>query len=116
MQPRIEHPQDTDRDYDFAVLDAQGDAEDVTGWAFAFTVWNDVAETPAKLFELTSGAGEIVVDILAEGIGRIRVMSSLVGAYQPGRYRFEFSRTISGGSPDVLESGTFILTRGKPAN
>ena len=113
MLQRIEHPQDADRDYDFAVTDEQGVAENVTGWTFAFTVWNELAETPAILFEGTNAGGGVVVDVASSGLGRIRVAKSVVGSFSPGRYRFEFT-ALKGSTPDVLQSGVFILLPKKP--
>jgi hypothetical protein len=112
---RIEHPQDADRDYDFAVTDAQGNGENVTGWTFAFTVWNDVAEIPAKLFELTSAAGGIAVDVLNPGVGRILVRASALAAFDAGRYRAKLTCVRSpGASPDVLADSVFILLPKSP--
>lgn len=116
MLPSIEHPKGADRDYDFAVVDEQGAAENITGWAFAFTLWNDLAETPVKALELTSGGGGIVTDIAAGGIGRIRVLSTDVADLAAGRYRGELSCVRSNGKPEILEVVRFILVPARPSS
>lgn len=115
MLPSIEHPQGADRDYDFAVVDEQGTAENITGWAFAFTLWNDLAETPVQALELTSGGGGIVIDSASGGLGRIRVLATDVEDLSAGRYRGELSCVKSDGKPEILNVIRFILVPKRPA-
>lgn len=115
MLPSIEHPQGADRDYDFTVLDQQGEPENITGWTFAFTLWNDLAEAPVKALELTSPAGGISVEVAESGIGRIRILASAVADLAPGRYRGQLSCEKGGGQPDILATCRFILVPDRPS-
>lgn len=116
MLPRIEHPLGSDRDYDFAVLDAQGAPDDVTGSTFTFTVWDELATAPVQLLQLTSESGGIVVDVVVGGIGRLLVRASGLVGKAPGRYRALLERVKPGGHPELLEDIIFILTPAKPAS
>lgn len=102
-----------DRDFDFSVVDRHGVAEDITGWAFWFTVKSSPADADsAALFQLTSEAEEIVIDVAGEGIGRILVRAAHTKGKTPGKYRFDLQcRKGPPGSPvQTLSSGTLKLT------
>jgi hypothetical protein len=115
MLPRIEHPLGADRDYDFAVFDAQNQPENVTGWTFSFTVWNELSESPVQLFQLTSGAGGIVVDVVSTGVGRIHIRATDVQGKAPGRYRGILECVKSDATPERLDDIIFILLPTKPS-
>ncbi len=110
MARTIEHIAGDDRDYDFAVLDADDVAENVTGWTFVFIVKRDLDDDDEDaLFELTSAAGGIVVDVLAEGIGRILVRRAHTIDANLGAYQFGFKVTKVDGKGETLEVGRFLI-------
>ena len=113
MQPIIRHVQGDDCDYDFAVVDENGDAENIAGWAFWFTVKSAVSQLDAAaLFQLTSDAGEIVIDEAAAGLGRIIVRAANTKGKTPGSYQFDFQcrKGVAGTKIQTLNSGFFNLT------
>jgi hypothetical protein len=112
MLPTINHTQGDDRDYDFTVIDRDGAAENITGWAFWFAVFaSEGDDDSAHLILLTSAAGDIVIDIAAQGLGRILVRKAHTKGKAPGRYRFEFQcrKGPSGSHIETLRKGFFIL-------
>lgn len=113
MLPILTHTIGDDRDYDFAVLDSAGDPEDVTGWAFWFTVKTSAADADADaLFQLTSADAQIVVDVAAAGAGRILVRAAHTKGQPAGKYAFDFQcrKGASGAPIETLQTGTFKLT------
>ncbi len=113
MDRNLTHTLGDDRDYDFAIVDRAGVAENVTGWAFWFTVKTAASDADdAALFQLTSAAGGIVVDVAASGIGRVLVRAAHTKGQPAGKYRFDFQcrKGASGSKIETLDSGTFTLT------
>lgn len=113
MLPVITHIIGDDRDYDFAVVDSDGAADDVTGWAFWFTVKESASDADADaLFQVTSDDGGIVVDVLGSGIGRILVRSAHTKGKAAGKYQFDFQcrKGAAGGKIETLTRGIFALT------
>jgi hypothetical protein len=110
----LQHPQGADREYDFTVVDSQGAPEDISGWTFAFTVWDGQAPTPTALFALTTAAGGIVIDQAELGLGRIVIAASQINSFEPGAYSAQLTCVRRNGKPDVLYDGIFDLLRKKP--
>jgi hypothetical protein len=113
MLPVITHTIGDDRDYDFAIVDSTGAAENVAGWAFWFTVKSAASDADADaLFQLKSEDGGIVVDVIASGVGRILVRAVNTKGKPAGKYQFDF-QTRKGGAGSKIETlarGTFQLT------
>ncbi len=113
MLPVLQHTLGDDRDYDFTVVDRAGVAEDITGWAFWFTVKASAADADAAaLFQLTSAAGGIVLDVPAAGLARLLVRAAHTKGKPAGKYAFDLQcrRGPAGSRIETLERGTFLLT------
>lgn len=110
MLPVINHVIGDDQDYDFQILDAAGNPENVTGWSFHFTVKSAPADADADaVFQLTSTAAQIVVDVAATGLGRLLVRAAHTKQQAPGRYFADLQATTSGGQIKTLYRGVFNL-------
>lgn len=113
MLPTILHTLGDDRDYDFTVVDRAGVAENVAGWYFWFTVKASAADADAAaLFQLTSEAGGIVIDVAASGLGRVLVRAAHTKGEATGKYRFDLQcrKGTSGAKIETLATGIFHLT------
>lgn len=113
MQSILNLTRGDDRDFDFTVVDRTGAAEDITGWMFWFTVKTSPADPDAAaLFQLTSAAEQIVVDVAGEGIGRILVRAAHTKSSSPGNYVFDLQcRKGPPGSPvQTLSRGVLKLS------
>ena len=113
MLPTLPHTLGDDRDYDFTVVDRAGVAEDITGWAFWFTVKASAADLDAAaLFQLTSAAGGIVIDVAAAGLARVLVRAAHTKGQAAGKYRFDLQcrKGPAGSKIETLASGIFQLT------
>jgi hypothetical protein len=113
MLPLIPHTLGDDRDYDFTVVDRAGVAEDITGWAFWFTVKASAADLDAAaLFQLTSEDGGIVIDVAASGIGRVLIRAAHTKGEAAGKYRFDLQcrKGAAGAKIETLATGIFHLT------
>lgn len=108
-----DYVQGDDRDYDFTVVDIHGVAEDITGWAFWFTVKLDLADADAAaLFQLTTAAGGIVIDVAAAGLGRVCIRATHTKTAVPTVYLAELQcrKGSSGAKIETLATGTFTIT------
>lgn len=113
MLPVIQHTIGDDRDYDFAIVDSEGDAENITGWAFWFTVKSSATDIDADaVFQLASADAQIVIDSAADGLGRILVRSANTKAQARGKYQYDFQcrRGPAGSKIETLDRGIFLLT------
>ncbi len=113
MKPTLTHTIGDDTDYDFQVIASDGTPEDVTGWAFWFTVKSAATDSDAEaVLQLTSAAGRILLDAPASGLCRIRIHSSDTKALLPGRFLFDLQcrKGAPGASVETLRTGHFHLT------
>lgn len=113
MQPILDLTLGDDRELDFAVVDRGGAPEDITGWVFWFTVKSSPADADAAaLFQLTSAAAQIVIDIAGEGVGRVLVRAAHTKGKTPGKYRWDLQcrKGGPGAQIETLASGILKLT------
>jgi hypothetical protein len=113
MLPVITHTIGDDRDYDFAIFDSSGAAENITGWVFWFTVKSAAADADAAaLFQLKSEDAGILVDVVVSGLGRILVRAVHTKGKAAGKYQFDFQcrKGAAGTKIETLTRGTFLLT------
>lgn len=104
------HVQGDETEYDFAVVDAQGAPEDITGWAFWFTLKWQKTDADPGVCQLTSDAGDIVIDIVDQGVGRICFASAHTKTQEPASYFYDFQcRKGPGGKLETLDRGTFTI-------
>lgn len=80
----------------FAVVDGNGDAVDITGWTFSFTLRRRVDDADVVLL-LTTGAG---ISILSASAGTltVAVAAAVLSALgiRAGEYQYTLRRTNSG--------------------
>jgi hypothetical protein len=106
----IQHFRGNDQEYDFDVVDADGNALDITNWSFFFTVKDGLDDNilDAK-FQKTLGSGISVINGPA-GQGRIKVTRGDVGGLA-GDFVYDLLGIDETGDHHTLNAEAFVVPK-----
>jgi hypothetical protein len=107
----VEITRGDDQTITFTVTKADGSVQDVTGWAFAFTVKEDIDDDIADAkFQKTSGGGGIVLTTPASGIIDVTVAHGDTNALA-GKYTYDLQGIDGSGNIRTVASARFVVRK-----
>lgn len=107
----VEITRGDDQTITFTVTKADGSVQDVTGWAFAFTVKEDIDDDIADAkFQKTSGGGGIVLTTPASGIIDVTVAHGDTNALA-GKYTYDLQGIDGSGNIRTLRIARFAVRK-----